>query len=250
MKTLGCNVREVSIVNSVRQHFNDIGHDESVHDLTYENAQARERTQILMDIAGKEGGLVVGTGDLSELILGWCTYNGDHMAMYGVNAGIPKTTVQHVVKWIIGNVLSGDSEIKDFSNDNALLAATLSDILDTPISPELLPPEKDGSIAQKTEDKVGPYTLHDFFIYHTLRNGMNPAKLLYIAEKTFAGEFDRAFIKKWLTVFYRRFFSQQFKRSCMPDGPKVGSVSISPRGDLRMPSDADCTLWLAEMETL
>lgn len=250
MKLLGCDVREISIVESVRKHFSDIGHDESVHDLTYENAQARERTQILMDIAGKESGLVVGTGDLSELVLGWCTYNGDHMAMYGVNAGIPKTTVQHVVRWVIGNILSGSSEIKDFSSDNALLAATLQDILDTPISPELLPPQQDGSIAQKTEDNVGPYTLHDFFIYHTLRNGMNPAKLLFIAEKTFAGEYDREFIKKWLTVFYRRFFSQQFKRSCMPDGPKVGSVSLSPRGDLRMPSDADSSLWLAEMETL
>lgn len=250
MKALGCDVREISIVPSVRQHFADIGHEETVRDLTYENAQARERTQILMDIAGKEGGLVVGTGDLSELVLGWCTYNGDHMAMYGVNAGIPKTTVQHVVKWVIENILSGDSEVKYFSSDNALLAGALQDILDTPISPELLPPEEDGTIAQKTEDNVGPYTLHDFFIYHTLRNGMNPAKLLFLAENAFAGEFDREFIKKWLIVFYRRFFSQQFKRSCMPDGPKVLEFSLSPRGDLRMPSDADSSLWLAETETL
>lgn len=250
MKLLGTDVREISIVPSVRQHFADIGHDENNHDLTYENAQARERTQILMDIAGKEGGLVVGTGDLSELVLGWCTYNGDHMAMYGVNAGIPKTLVRFVVKWVIENKLSGPNEDKDFSSDNALLKATLADILATPISPELLPPEKDGSIAQKTEDKVGPYELHDFFIFHTLRNGMSPAKLLYIAEHTFKDEYNRDFIKKWLTVFYRRFFSQQFKRSCMPDGPKVGSVSLSPRGDLRMPSDADSSLWLAEMETL
>lgn len=250
MKTLGCDVREISIVPSVRQHFADIGHDETIRDLTYENAQARERTQILMDIAGKEGGLVVGTGDLSELVLGWCTYNGDHMAMYGVNAGIPKTTVQHVVKWVIENILSGECEVKDFSMDNAVLAKALQDILDTPISPELLPPEEDGSIAQKTEDKVGPYTLHDFFIYHTLRYGMEPAKLLCIAEKSFAGEFDRDFIKKWLAVFYRRFFTQQFKRSCMPDGPKVFDFSLSPRGDLMMPSDADFSMWLAEMETL
>ena len=250
METLGCDVREISIVPSVRQHFADIGHDEAVRDLTYENAQARERTQILMDIAGKEGGLVVGTGDLSELVLGWCTYNGDHMAMYGVNAGIPKTTIQHVVRWFMDNVLSGPAEDQSFSSDNALLKATLADILDTPISPELLPPEEDGTIKQKTEDNVGPYQLHDFFIYHTLRTGMNPAKLLFIAENTFRGEYDHAFIKKWLTTFYRRFFAQQFKRSCMPDGPKVGSVSLSPRGDLKMPSDADSALWLAEMESL
>ena len=250
MKLLGTEVREISIVNAVRQHFSDIGQDENNHDLTYENSQARERTQILMDIAGMENGLVVGTGDLSEAALGWCTYNGDHMAMYNVNAGIPKTLVRFVVKWVMDNKLSGPSEDKNFSSDNALLRATLQDILDTPISPELLPPEKDGSIAQKTEDSVGPYILHDFFIYHTLRSGITPEKLLFIAEHAFAGEYDRDFIKKWLKVFYRRFFSQQFKRSCIPDGPKVGSVSLSPRGDLRMPSDADSSLWLEEAEKL
>ncbi len=250
MKLLGAQVREIPIVNAVRQHFSDIGQDESNHDLTYENSQARERTQILMDIAGMEGGLVVGTGDLSEAALGWCTYNGDHMAMYNVNAGIPKTLVRFVVKWVMDNKLSGANEDKEFSSDNALLRTTLQDILDTPISPELLPPEEDGSIAQKTEDSVGPYILHDFFIYHTLRSGMTPEKLLFIAEQTFTDEYDRAFIKKWLKVFYRRFFSQQFKRSCIPDGPKVGTVSLSPRGDLRMPSDADSSLWLEEAERL
>ena len=250
MNLLGTEIREISIVDAVRQHFSDIGQSEANHDLTYENAQARERTQILMDIAGMENGLVVGTGDLSEAALGWCTYNGDHMAMYNVNAGIPKTLVRFVVKWVMDNKLSGANEDKDFSSDNALLRATLQDILDTPISPELLPPDEDGSIAQKTEDSVGPYILHDFFIYHTLRSGITPEKLLFIAEHAFAGEYDRAFIKKWLKVFYRRFFSQQFKRSCIPDGPKVGTVSLSPRGDLRMPSDADSSLWLEEVERL
>ena len=250
MKLLGTEVREISIKDSVRCHFRDIGQDETNHDLTYENAQARERTQILMDIAGMTGGLVIGTGDLSEAALGWCTYNGDHMAMYNVNAGIPKTLIRFVVKWVMDNKLSGPHEDKTFSADNAQLKAALQDILDTPISPELLPPEKDGSISQKTEDSVGPYILHDFFLYHTLRSGVPPAKLLFLAEQTFAGEYEKDFIKQWLKVFYRRFFSQQFKRSCMPDGPKIGSVSLSPRGDLKMPSDADSSLWLAEVDML
>ncbi|MCR5482123.1 MAG: NAD(+) synthase [Clostridia bacterium] len=250
MKLLGADVREIPIRDAVTQHFADIGHDISVHDVTYENAQARERTQILMDVANGAGGLVVGTGDLSELALGWCTYNGDHMAMYGVNAGIPKTLVRVVVKWIIDNRLSGPSEDKEFSSDNALLAKTLQDILDTPISPELLPPDEDGKMTQKTEDSVGPYILHDFFIYHTLRNGTNPRKLLYLAENVFEGEFDKDCIVKWMSVFYRRFFNQQFKRSCSPDGPKVGSVVLSPRGGLVMPSDADSSMWLAAVEEL
>lgn len=250
MKLLGTELREIPIRDAVRQHFRDIGHDESVRDLTYENSQARERTQILMDLAGQEGGLVLGTGDLSEAALGWCTYNGDHMAMYNVNAGIPKTLVRFVVKWVMENKLSGPSEDPSFSSNNALLKETLEDILNTPISPELLPPEEDGSIAQKTEDTVGPYILHDFFLYHTLRSGMPPGKLLFLAQHAFDGEYNREFLKKWLRVFYRRFFSQQFKRSCMPDGPKVGSAAVSPRGDLRMPSDASSSLWLSELDTL
>ena len=248
MKLLGADIREIPIKDAVRQHFSDIGQDEKIHDLTYENSQARERTQILMDVAGMEGGMVIGTGDLSELALGWCTYNGDHMAMYGVNAGIPKTLVKFVVKWVMENKLSGINEDKFFSSDNALLKSTLQDILDTPISPELLPPEADGSIAQKTEDSVGPYILHDFFIYGTMRCGMTPSKLLFIAKHAFKDDYDEEFIKKWLKVFYRRFFSQQFKRSCAPDGPKVGSVSLSPRGDWRMPSDADSSIWLSELQ--
>ncbi|QAT41948.1 NAD(+) synthase [Aminipila luticellarii] len=248
MKLLGAEVREIPIGEAVLKHFEDIGQDKEVHDLTYENCQARERTQILMDIANKEGGLVVGTGDLSELALGWCTYNGDHMSMYGVNAGIPKTLVRFVVQWVMENLLSGDSEDRAFSRDNPLLKKTLQDILDTPISPELLPPDENGNIAQKTEDSVGPYILHDFFIFYTLRHGMPPEKLLYVAKQAFADEYDEEFIKKWLITFYRRFFGQQFKRSCVPDGPKVGSVSLSPRGDWRMPSDADAAMWLAELE--
>lgn len=248
MKLLGAQVREISIKDSVNQHFADIGHDAQIHDVTYENSQARERTQILMDTANQEGGLVVGTGDLSEMALGWCTYNGDHMSMYGVNASVPKTLVRFVVKWVMDNKLSGPNEDPDFSSDNALLKKTLQDILDTPISPELLPPDPNGDIAQKTEESVGPYILHDFFIYYTIRYGMEPEKLLFTAKNAFAGEYDEAFIKKWMATFYRRFFAQQFKRSCVPDGPKVGSVSLSPRGDWRMPSDADAAIWLDEIK--
>ena len=248
MKLLGADLREISIRDAVLQHFKDIGHDPDLHDITYENSQARERTQLLMDIANKEGGLVIGTGDLSEVALGWSTYNGDHMSMYGVNSSVPKTLVKFVIKWVMDHRLSGPNEEKDFSLDNALLRQTLQDIMDTPISPELLPPDAKGEIAQKTEDTVGPYILHDFFMYYTIRFGMPPGKLLYIAKTTFADEYTEAFIKKWLTVFYRRFFSQQFKRSCIPDGPKVGSVSLSPRGDWRMPSDADPSVWLKELE--
>lgn len=244
MKLLGADVREISIKDAVNQHFGDIGHDPSIHDVTYENSQARERTQILMDTANKEGGMVVGTGDLSEVALGWCTYNGDHMSMYSVNASVPKTLVRFVVKWVMENKLSGPNEDPDFSSDNPLLKKTLQDILDTPISPELLPPDPNGNIAQKTEESVGPYMLHDFFIYYTIRYGMEPEKLLFAAKNAFADEYDEAFIKKWLSVFYRRFFTQQFKRTCVPDGPKVGSVSLSPRGDWRMPSDADPAMWL------
>ncbi len=248
MKLLGADVREISIRDAVLQHFSDIGQDPSKHDVTYENAQARERTQILMDIANMEGGLVVGTGDLSEVALGWSTYNGDHMSMYGVNCSVPKTLVRFVIKWVMDHRLSGPTEDAKFSLDNPLLRKTLQDIMDTPISPELLPPDANGEIAQKTEDTVGPYILHDFFMYYTIRFGMAPKKLLYIAKITFKEEYTEEFIKKWLTVFYRRFFSQQFKRSCIPDGPKVGSVSLSPRGDWRMPSDADASEWLKELE--
>lgn len=247
MKLLGADVREVSIKDSVLQHFKDIGQDPDRHDVTYENAQARERTQVLMDIANQNNGLVVGTGDLSEMALGWCTYNGDHMSMYAVNSSIPKTLVRHVVKWFLENRLCGEEEDTGFSSDNALLQKTLQDILDTPISPELLPPDEAGNIAQKTEDSVGPYDLHDFFIYYTIHHGMSPQKLLFTARNAFAGEYDESFIKKWATVFYRRFFSQQFKRSCVPDGPKVGSVGLSPRGDWKMASDADPAIWLDEL---
>jgi NAD+ synthase (glutamine-hydrolysing) len=248
MKLLGADVREIPIRDAVLQHFSDIGHDPGKHDVTYENSQARERTQILMDIANMEGGLVVGTGDLSETALGWSTYNGDHMSMYGVNTSVPKTLVRFVIKWVMDNRLSGSAEEKSFSADNALLRKTLQDIMDTPISPELLPPDEEGEIAQKTEETVGPYILHDFFTFYTIRYGMSPKKLLFIAKTTFADEYSEDFIKKWLTVFYRRFFAQQFKRSCLPDGPKVGSVSLSPRGDWRMPSDADPSEWLKELE--
>ena len=246
-KLLGVDLREIPIREAVLQHFRDIGHDPNQHDVTYENAQARERTQILMDIANKEGGLVVGTGDLSEAALGWSTYNGDHMSMYGVNSGVPKTLVRFVIKWVMDNRLSGPAEDKSFSSDNALLRRTLQDIMDTPISPELLPPDKEGEIAQKTEETVGPYILHDFFTFYTIRYGMSPKKLLFIAKTVFADDYSEEFIKKWLAVFYRRFFAQQFKRSCIPDGPKVGSVSLSPRGDWRMPSDADSSAWLKEL---
>jgi NAD+ synthase (glutamine-hydrolysing) len=246
-RLLGADLREIPIGDSVLRHFADIGHDPAVRDRTYENAQARERTRILMDVANREGGLVVGTGDLSEAALGWSTYNGDHMSMYGVNAGIPKTLVRFVIAWVMEHRLSGEAEEKDFSRDNARLGATLGRILDTPISPELLPPDADGRIAQKTEDEIGPYILHDFFLYYTMRFGMRPEKLLAIAARAFDGDYDRETVKKWLIVFYKRFFSQQFKRSCVPDGPKVGTVSLSPRGDWRMPSDASARLWLARL---
>ena len=232
MRELGITAREISIVPAVRQHFADIGQDEDNHDLTYENCQARERTQLLMDIAGKEGGIVVGTGDLSELALGWCTYNGDHMSMYGVNGSVPKTLVRTLVRWAADNKFDTTGDIHK----------TLLDIVDTPISPELLPADKDGKIAQKTEDTVGPYELHDFFLYHFFRSGAAPDKLLFLARKAYAGVYDDATLRRWLETFLKRFFRQQFKRSCLPDGPKVGSVSLSPRGDWRMPSDLE-TWW-------
>lgn len=233
---MGVSFKEVDISASVRQHFKDIGHDECVTDVTYENAQARERTQVLMDIANECGGIVVGTGDLSELALGWATYNGDHMSMYGVNASVPKTLVRHIVRCEMHRL---DSKT----------ASVLEDILSTPVSPELLP-AKDGEILQKTEDLVGPYELHDFFLYHMLRTGSSPARIYHLAEYAFAGEYDNDTILKWLRTFIRRFFAQQFKRSCLPDGPKVGTVSLSPRGDWRMPSDATAKLWLDEVDTL
>ncbi|MDO4797457.1 MAG: NAD(+) synthase [Coriobacteriales bacterium] len=235
---LGVQLREVSIAASVRQHFADIGHDESVHDVTYENAQARERTQIIMDIANQEGGLVVGTGDLSELALGWATYNGDHMSMYCANGGVPKTLIRHLVGYVADTC------------GNEVEARVLRDVVDTPVSPELLPANEDGTIAQQTEDLVGPYELHDFVLHQVLRNGARPRKVYRLARQALGGTYDDATILKWLRTFYRRFFSQQFKRSCLPDGPKVGSVGVSPRGDLRMPSDALATLWLAELDEL
>ena len=237
IKSLGATFREVSIVDSVRVHFKDIGQDEAVHDVTYENGQARERTQILMDIANKSGGMVIGTGDMSELALGWATYNGDHMSMYGVNASVPKTLVRHLVRYYADTC--GDETLQN----------VLYDVLDTPVSPELLPPE-DGKISQKTEDIVGPYELHDFFLYYILRFGCTPKKIYRLANYAFAGTYDRETIQKWLKTFYRRFFSQQFKRSCLPDGPKVGTVAVSPRGDLRMPSDASARIWMEELEHL
>ena len=233
---LGVSFREVSIEKAVRQHFADIGQEEDCLDVTYENAQARERTQVLMDTANRLGGIVIGTGDLSELALGWATYNGDHMSMYGVNASIPKTLVRHLVRYVA-----------DHSEDR--LRAALLDVLDTPVSPELLPP-KDGEIAQKTEELVGPYQLHDFFLYYMLRFGFGPGKIYRMACRSFAGEYDGAEVKRWLVAFYRRFFTQQFKRSCLPDGPKVGSVTLSPRGDWRMPSDASWQLWEGELAQL
>ncbi len=236
MEALGVSIHEISIAKAVAQHFADIGHDAHVHDTTYENAQARERTQILMDLSNEYGGLVIGTGDLSELALGWCTYNGDHMSMYGVNASIPKT----LIRWMIDAI----SEMSAF----AAARLVLQDILDTPISPELLPPDAQGKIAQHTEDLIGPYALHDFFLYYTLRYGFTPRKIYTLACRAFGGDFEEAVIKKWLKTFYRRFFTQQFKRSCLPDGPKVGSVSLSPRGDWRMPSDAVVDSWMREVD--
>ncbi|MDY2595482.1 MAG: NAD(+) synthase, partial [Oliverpabstia sp.] len=236
-RKLGATLREVDIKEAVTIHFRDIGHDANKHDVTYENCQARERTQVIMDIANQTGGMVIGTGDLSELALGWATYNGDHMSMYGVNASIPKTLVRHLVRYFADTC--GDKELSDI----------LLDVLDTPVSPELLPP-KDGEIAQKTEDLVGPYELHDFFLYYMLRAGYEPDKIYRIACLTFEGVYDKKTILKWLKNFYRRFFMQQFKRSCLPDGPKVGTVAVSPRGDLRMPSDACARIWLDEVEKL
>lgn len=237
IKCLGAEFIEVDIKNAVNVHFTDIGHDSSIHDVTYENGQARERTQILMDLANKKNGMVIGTGDLSELALGWATYNGDHMSMYAVNASVPKTLVRHLVKYYADTC--GDE----------LLEKTLLDVLDTPVSPELLPPEE-GKISQKTEDLVGPYELHDFFLYYMLRCGYEPLKVYRLAKIAFEGKYDDEFIMKWLKIFYRRFFAQQFKRSCLPDGPKVGSVAVSPRGDLRMPSDACGRIWLDELENI
>ena len=231
MEALGVTVEEISVGKTVNSHFKDIGHNPEDRNVTYENAQARMRTLVLMDLANDNSGLVIGTGDLSELALGWATYNGDHMSMYGVNAGVPKTLVKHLVAYE-ADKLGGE------------LKKTLTSILNTEISPELLPPDKDGNIAQKTEDLVGPYELHDFFLYYFVRCGFEPDKILYIACKTFEGEYTEETIKKWLKTFIKRFFAQQFKRSCMPDGVKVGSVALSPRGDWRMPSDAVCALWL------
>lgn len=241
---LGTELREISIEQAVRQHFQDIGHDIDVHDVTYENGQARERTQILMDIANQEGGLVIGTGDMSELALGWATYNGDQMSMYGVNCSVPKTLVRYLVQYYADTF---DEENHDADSD--ALRRVLQDVLDTPVSPELLPP-KDGKIAQKTEDIVGPYELHDFYLYYVLRFGFMPSKVFRMAVYAFRGVYDAETIYKWLETFYHRFFRQQFKRSCIPDGPKVGSVALSPRGDLRMPSDACDTLWKADLEKL
>lgn len=237
MEELGVTSLEIPIDKAVAQHFADISQDPNKYDVTYENSQARERTQILMDYANKVNAIVIGTGDMSELALGWCTYNGDHMSMYGVNASVPKTLVKHLVKWF-AHEIGGEAE------------KTLLDIFDTPISPELVPSDKKDEIGQKTEDIVGPYELHDFFLYHLLRNSFSPKKIYWLAKRAFEGEYDDATILKWLRNFYRRFFNQQFKRSCMPDGPKVGSVCLSPRGDWRMPSDASSALWLKEVDEL
>lgn len=237
MRELGVYQEEISIKDAVIQHFKDISHDIDVHDVTYENSQARERTQILMDFSNKCNGLVVGTGDLSELALGWATYNGDHMSMYGVNAGVPKTLVRHLVKWF---AMNSDERKKQI----------LLDIVDTPISPELVPADENGDIKQKTEDLVGPYELHDFFIYYFIRYGFSPRKIYFLAKSAFDGEYETDIILKWLKIFTKRFFQQQFKRSCLPDGPKVGSVGLSPRGDWQMPSDASVKLWLEECDKL
>ncbi|GAB1489332.1 NAD(+) synthase [Opitutaceae bacterium] len=238
VEQIGATLRVIPIHDAIKQHFGDIGHDERVHDVTYENAQARERTQILMDLANKVGGFVVGTGDLSESALGWCTFNGDHMSMYHVNAGIPKTLVRYIIDWCADAEFSGAT------------TQVLHDIAATPISPELLPTTDDGKQHQQTEDVVGPYELHDYFLYHIVRHGARPAKVLYLAELAFAGKYPRGTLLRWLEVFVRRFFSQQFKRSAMPDGPKVGSVALSPRGDWRMPSDASAAAWLEEIARL
>lgn len=236
--SLGVTLREISIKEACLQHFSDINHDPSIHNVTYENSQARERTQILMDIANQENGLVIGTGDLSELALGWATYNGDHISMYGVNGSIPKTLVKYLVEWVAIDKVDEPSRL------------TLLDIADTPISPELIPADENGNISQKTEDLVGPYELHDFFLYHFLRYGSSPSKIYFLAQQAFGDNYNKETIKKWLHTFFRRFFQQQFKRSCLPDGPKVGSISLSPRGDWRMPSDAMATMWLQEIDNL
>jgi NAD+ synthase (glutamine-hydrolysing) len=243
MEALGVTVREISIAKAVTQHFEDIGQNAKIHDVTYENSQARERTQILMDVANKENAIVIGTGDLSELALGWATYNGDHMSMYGVNAGVPKTLIRYLVSYVAG-------EQRQKGGNGVKVADILLDVVDTPISPELTPADEQGNIKQKTEDLVGPYELHDFFIYYFLRYGFGPRKIFLLAQRAFGETYTDEVIKKWLTTFCRRFFNQQFKRSCLPDGPKVGSVSLSPRGDWRMPSDASSALWLKECESL
>jgi NAD+ synthase (glutamine-hydrolysing) len=235
-KVYGVTFKEIPISKAVLQHFEDIGHDNETHDVTYENSQARERTQVLMDMANKLNGIVIGTGDLSELALGWATYNGDHMSMYGVNASVPKTLVKHLVDY-------------EASKSEGILKNVLIDILDTPVSPELLPP-KDGEISQKTENLVGPYELHDFFLYYFLRFGYPPRKIYRIACLSFKDKYSKEIIKNWFHAFIKRFFSQQFKRSCLPDGPKVGSVTLSPRGDFRMPSDASAEIWLNEIDEL
>ena len=239
MEYLGISHREISIVPAVKQHFEDIGHDPSLHDVTYENAQARQRTYLLMDIANACGGIVIGTGDLSELALGWATYNGDHMSMYGVNSGVPKTLVRYLVEWYA---------VKKASEP---VGKVLADVLSTPVSPELLPPDENGDIAQKTEDVVGPYELHDFFLYYTLRYGFSPERIFLLARHAFSPDtYPASVIKKWMRVFFRRFFAQQFKRSCLPDGPKIGSVCLSPRGDWRMPSDVSATAWLDSLDRM
>ena len=275
MEALGVTSKEISVVPAVEQHFKDIGHDPTVMDSTYENAQARERTQILMDTANQENGLVVGTGDLSELALGWCTYNGDHMSMYGVNASVPKTLIKHLVRWAAENVFTSPSK-----SGGRSAAEILIDIVETPISPELMPADSKGEIKQKTEDLIGPYELHDFFIYNLMLHGYSPAKIFFLACRAFGAvpteatrpplasiypdrarsaarqerylspRYDAETILKWLKKFYWRFFSQQFKRSCMPDGPKISPVSFSPRGDFRMPSDAKVQLWISELDKL
>lgn len=238
MKLLGITQKEISIVPSTLQHLKDIEHDISIHDTTYENAQARERTQILMDLANQYNGLVVGAGDLSELALGWATYNGDHMSMYGVNASVPKTLIRYLIEYVA------------YYESEPLVQEILFDILATPVSPELLPTSDSGDITQKTEDLVGPYELHDFFIYYMLRFGYAPSKIYHLAQMAFNNQYSNETLLKWLKVFYKRFFAQQFKRSCLPDGPKVGSIGLSPRGDWRMPSDASSALWLVEIESL
>ena len=237
MRQLGITQLEIPISASVEQHFRDIGLPADDRSATYENGQARERTQILMDYANKVGGLVIGTGDLSELALGWATYNGDHMSMYGVNGSVPKTLVRHLVRWVA-------------DRETGPTRTTLLDVIDTPVSPELLPADEKGEIAQKTEDLVGPYELHDFFLYHFIRRGFAPDKLLMLALRAFGDRYPREVILKWMQTFFRRFFAQQFKRSALPDGPKVGSVSLSPRGDWRMPSDASAAVWLDAVEKL